>query len=162
MKKISLFLKKAFVSGFFTGYIPFMPGTFGSLIGILLFYFFYRTIKLSLLPVILLLYLFGVIFSDFAEKQIFKLKDPEQINIDEICGVMVALYGNPYKDSLLYVSLTFILFRTFDIIKPFPLRDVQKIKGGTGIMLDDFLAAIYTILCVYLFSSLFRLLLATS
>jgi len=72
--------------------------------------------------------------------------DPPQVVIDEVGGILVALFWVPV--SWLTFSLGFLLFRIFDIIKPFPVSRVETLKGGTGIVLDDLLAGIYANLCL--------------
>jgi phosphatidylglycerophosphatase A len=72
--------------------------------------------------------------------------DPPQVVIDEVGGILVALFLVP--GSWLSFSLGFLLFRIFDIMKPFPVRRAEAVKGGKGIVLDDFLAGIYANLCL--------------
>ncbi|MEA1867643.1 MAG: phosphatidylglycerophosphatase A [Thermodesulfobacteriota bacterium] len=127
-------------SGLFLGLIPFAPGTFGSLLGIPLHWLF------SHLPISLVICSLGFVIlisvwiSGRAEL-LLGHKDPSQIVIDEVVGMAVALAGAPLKPSLIIVA--FMLFRFFDIWKPFPIRYIDKsVPGGWGIVLDDVAAGI--------------------
>jgi phosphatidylglycerophosphatase A len=127
-------------SGLFLGLIPFAPGTFGSLLGILLHWLF------SHLPIFLgicslgFVILISVWISGRAELLLGN-KDPSQIVIDEVVGMAVALAGAPIKPSLIIVA--FMFFRFFDIWKPFPIKYIDKsFPGGWGIVLDDVAAGV--------------------
>jgi phosphatidylglycerophosphatase A len=87
------------------------------------------------------LFALGILFSAEAEK-IYKRKDPRMIVIDEVCGMMLSLFLVPY--NIWIVALGFVLFRTFDIIKPPPAKRIEKFSGAFGVMFDDIIAAIYT------------------
>ncbi len=122
------------------GWIPVAPGTFGTLAGIPLI------LAASLLPVsmaffpwlLVCLILFSVWIADEAEKIMGK-KDPGAIVIDEVAGYCVALSMVPW--TMIYMGLGFVLFRIFDITKPFPVRYFEKnFSGGAGIVLDDLVA----------------------
>ncbi len=69
-------------------------------------------------------------------------KDPKQVVVDEMVGVWIALLGMPLG-NIYYLLAGFVLFRFFDIAKPLGIREVEKIGGGWGIMLDDVLAGVY-------------------
>ena len=128
-------------TGFFIGSIPVAPGTFGSLIGLPVCFLLSRLNFLHSLICILVFILFAIGIASAAEK-ILKQKDPGQIVIDEIAGLMVALAGLPF--NLKTVLAGFIIFRVFDILKPFPIRILEKrVGGGSGIVLDDVLAGVY-------------------
>jgi phosphatidylglycerophosphatase A len=135
-------------TGFFIGRIPVASGTFGSLIGLPLCFLLSRLNFLKSASVILIFILFAIGIASAAEK-ILKQKDPGQIVIDEIAGLMVALAGLPF--NLKTVLAGFIVFRVFDILKPFPIRILDtSVKGGSGVVLDDVLAGIYSNLVVRL------------
>ena len=127
-------------SGLFLGLIPFAPGTFGSLLGIPLYWLF------SHLPISLeicslgFVTLISVWISGRAEL-LLGHKDPSQIVIDEVAGMAVALAGAPFEPSLIIVA--FMFFRFFDIWKPFPIRYIDRsFTGGWGIVLDDVAAGV--------------------
>ena len=127
-------------TGFYIGNIPFAPGTFGSLIGLPLCF---ALTGISLAPAMLgtlFFILFAVCIADAAEK-ILKQNDPGCIVIDEIAGMMVTLIGLPFNP--ITVLIGFIIFRILDILKPFPIRNLDKrIPGGLGVVADDVAAGI--------------------
>ena len=128
-------------TGFLVGTVPFAPGTFGSLIGLPVCFFLSRLSLLQSVICILVFILFAIGIASAAEK-IIKQKDPGQIVIDEIAGLMVTLAGLPF--NLKTALAGFVIFRVFDILKPFPIRILEKeVGGGSGIVLDDVLAGVY-------------------
>ncbi|MGD8292220.1 MAG: phosphatidylglycerophosphatase A [Desulfobacterales bacterium] len=129
-------------TGFYIGKIPFAPGSFGSLIGLPLAWVL-AGIPLGLAILCMLLFtIFSVCVADAAEK-ILKQNDPGCIVIDEIVGMMVSLTGLPHTP--ITIALGFIVFRILDIIKPFPIRHLDKrIPGGLGVVADDVAAGIIT------------------
>jgi len=122
------------------GYIPFAPGTFGSLTGLICLWFFPLSLQWHLL-LIILGSIIGSIAATAAEKQ-FGRKDSGKIIIDEFIGMYVATLFIPHTPVLLVAA--FVLFRFFDIFKPLMIRNVEKaLKNGKGVMADDILAGIY-------------------
>ena len=129
-------------TGFFIGTIPFAPGTFGSILGLPIVYLLSRLNLLLSVSFILLFIFFAIGIASAAEK-ILNQKDPSEIVVDEIAGLMVSFTGLPF--DLKTAIAGFIVFRAFDILKPFPIRMLQdKLNGGSGVVLDDVLAGIYT------------------
>jgi phosphatidylglycerophosphatase A len=128
-------------TGFFIGTIPFAPGTFGSIIGLpICFLISQLDIWPSVIYTILFI-LFAIWIAAAAEK-VLKKKDAGEIVIDEIVGMVVTFVGLPF--TLKTVIAGFIIFRTFDILKPFPIRTLEKkVAGGPGVVLDDVLAGLY-------------------
>ena len=133
-------LIKITTSFFYLGHSPFMPGTLGSLAGLLI-YFVVKDKFLVYAFSLFFIFILGILFSTEAER-IYKRKDAQMIVIDEACGMMLSLFLLPY--NLWIMIAGFILFRTFDIIKPPPARAIEKFSGAFGIMFDDIIAAIYT------------------
>lgn len=131
---------KFITSFFYLGHSPFMPGTVGSLGGLIV-YFLVRHIDVLYAFTILFLFTLGMIFAGEAEK-IYKRKDARMIVIDEACGMLLALFFVP--TTLFSVILGFFIFRILDILKPPPARRVERLTGALGIMFDDIIAAIYT------------------
>jgi phosphatidylglycerophosphatase A len=128
-------------TGFLVGTVPFAPGTFGSIIGLPVSFLLSRLNLLNSVICILAFILFAIGIASAAEK-IIKQKDPGQIVIDEIAGLMVTLAGVPF--NLKTALAGFVIFRVFDILKPFPIRAIERrVGGGSGIVLDDVLAGIY-------------------
>jgi len=135
------------------GKIKYASGTFASLFACILFSLLLIISNITVIlfiTVIIFLYSFSAI-NNFANE--FKSDDPEEIVIDEVVGQMLALLAMPIYETLYplpavyyYVS-AFLLFRLFDIWKPYPIGYVDNnVKGALGIMLDDILAGIYTII----------------
>lgn len=125
---------------FYTGYIPVAPGTLGSLAGLLLYVLIGKDFRFHI-GISIFLLIVGFLISGRAEN-IFGIKDDRRIVIDEVCGMMLSLLFIPYKR--LYYLIGFLLFRLFDICKPYPARKLEKMPGSAGIMLDDIVAALYT------------------
>jgi len=134
--------EKIIGSSFLFGFIPFAPGTFGSIPAILFLFIPGFNNIIFLIPLILLTFIYGIFLADKFESQFGK--DPKQCTIDEMLGTWISFIFIPF--SLINYIITFILWRFFDIIKPYPIKQIEKIKGGLGIMLDDVLAGIYTLI----------------
>ncbi len=141
------FFNKLFGSGFYTGYIPFASGTFGSLAGLLIYYIPGFENPAILIPAIIVFSFYGIYVGTKFEKVYGK--DPSECTIDEIVGMWISLLFLP---KILWVSvLIFLVWRLFDIVKPFPARKFEKLEGGLGIMIDDIISSIYVLLLVHLF-----------
>ena len=139
-------LIKLVSSTLYSGYSPVAPGTAGSLIGFGV-YFLVRDNPAAYVIVALIVISAGFLVSGRAEK-IFGEKDSGKINIDELSGVLVALFL--VKPVWIYTILAFVLFRLFDIIKIPPTKALEKLPGSAGIMLDDIVAGLYANLVVQL------------
>ncbi len=128
-------------SGCGLGFLPKAPGTFGTLWGIPLFYVLSRlSFSLALLLMILFI-LFAVWTSDRVQKLVGQ-DDPSFVVIDEIVGYGVSVLGWSFDAK--GVCVAFILFRLFDIWKPWPVRWLDRnLSGGWGIVLDDVAAGVY-------------------
>ena len=128
-------------TGFFIGTVPFAPGTFGSIIGLPICFLISRLDILIAVICTILFILFAIWMAAAAEK-VLKKRDAGEIVIDEIAGLIVTFIGIPF--TLKTVIVGFIIFRAFDILKPFPIRFIEKkVAGGPGIVLDDVLAGLY-------------------
>jgi phosphatidylglycerophosphatase A len=129
-------------TGFYVGNIPFAPGTLGSLLGLPLC-FFLSAIRLQPAMVLALIFIIFATWIAHVAEKVLKRKDPGCIVIDEIAGMVVALIGLPF--NLTTVVCGFIIFRVLDILKPFPIKILDKnISGGIGIVADDVVAGILT------------------
>jgi len=131
---------KLITSVFYLGHIPVMPGTLGSLGALAIYYFINNNTALYII-ITIVIFLAGMFLCGASEK-IYGRKDPEEVVIDEACGMMLSLMFVPYSIRIMIAG--FILFRIFDILKPPPLRKIESLAGASGIMLDDVAAAIYT------------------
>lgn len=143
--KIIVFL----ATGAYAGFFPLAPGTLGSLWGVFFYYVLATLPPLFYVFITLVLFFLGVLISTQAEIILGK-KDDKKIVIDEIVGMMVALTFIPKKLELILAA--FILFRIFDIFKP--IKKLENIKGGMGVMADDLFAGILanSILQIYIYS----------
>jgi len=139
---------KTYLSVFGIGYLPLAPGTFGSLVALPVSWLlttnvgFFATASLTII-----LLLFGIIYTN---KLIDKNKDPSWIVMDEFCGQLLVLVF--MEVSIISYILSFILFRIFDILKPWPINLIDKsMKNSFGIFFDDIMAAIFSIITINLF-----------
>lgn len=134
--------------GFGTGTLPFAPGTFGTLIAIP-FYLLLEPLPLSLyLGLVFLLTLGAIVLSNHVENAL-KIHDHPGMCVDEIIGYLITMIHAP--QGLIWVLVGFLCFRLFDIWKPWPIRQIdQSISGGLGVILDDALAGLYSMLCLQL------------
>ena len=129
-----------FSTGFYSGYIPFAPGTFGTLTALPLCYFVSLCSRGTGAVIIVAVIALAVWLADSSEKLIGR-KDPGCIVIDEIAGMLVTVAGLPF--NFFTAAAGFVLFRMLDIFKPFPIRTLErKIPGGAGVVVDDIAAGI--------------------
>jgi phosphatidylglycerophosphatase A len=141
------FFSKAVSTFFGAGYFPLAPGTFASLVAMLLYKLFLAEWSWPCyLLLCLLLVLIGVLASTIYSKQLGQ-KDPHQIVVDEVCGQWLALFLVP--SGWLPVLISFLLFRFFDVVKPYPIRRLEHLSAGWGIMADDLLAGVYAGILVH-------------
>ena len=134
------------------GKIKYAPGTIASLMTCLLFLLLiniFNIIVIFLITLIIFFYSFVAINNSFDE---FEADDPQEIVIDEVIGQMLPLLAIPIYETLYplptmyYCAAAFLSFRLFDVWKPYPISYVDNnIKGSLGIMLDDILASVYSI-----------------
>ncbi len=146
------FLIKAGASALFLGYCPVASGTVGTLGGVLLYLIIQQSFWLQV-ALISGLFFAGVWLSTRAEK-IFGEKDPSRIVIDEVLGFLVTMLGIPSSVWPVLV-MAFVLNRFFDIWKPFPLRKLEELPGGWGVMLDDVGAGVYSNLVLRVILAIF-------
>lgn len=131
-----------------SGYLPKAPGTWGTLVGLLLWWPLAGLSLTAYLAAVAVLFIVGVASAGAAEK-ILDRGDPGVVVIDEIVGVLIALAAVPLHPVAALAG--FALFRLFDIAKPFPVGWVDRhLHGGLGIMLDDVAAGLYALLVLHL------------
>ena len=130
------------ISTWGVGYLPLMPGTFGSLVGIGVF-----LLLGSLVPQLIgiAVITWAGIWAASRTERILRLKDPGKVVVDEVAGQMIAmlplsLMATPGRIGII---ISFILFRLFDIFKPYPARQFERLRSGLGIMADDLVAGFY-------------------
>lgn len=125
---------------FYAGYFPVASGTIGSLLGMLLYYFV-RDNAILCLVLGIVMFALGLLSSDSYEKRV-KKNDPHEVVIDEFASVFIVYLFIPFSWDIFIVG--FFIYRLFDITKPPPIKSLEKLPGGLGIMLDDIFAAVYT------------------
>lgn len=128
------------------GFLPWIPGTWGALGGLLIYIFILRVSLFSHLAAFSIITFLGFLVCSRAE-DIFKEKDAGVIVIDEVSGMLLAFLFIPF--NVVYIVLGFFLFRLYDTIKPPPSDRLEKLSGSYGIMFDDLLAGFYTNLSLH-------------
>ena len=130
------------------GYLPLAPGTFGSLVGVAVFLALTKVGSIWLL-VAILVFTFAGIWAGTRTEELSHRKDPGKIVVDEVAGQLIALFPLVFAAwSMKTVIVSFILFRFFDIVKPYPANRLQDLKGGMGVMCDDLVAGAYAAIIV--------------
>jgi phosphatidylglycerophosphatase A len=138
MTRLAVFLSSAGYAGF----VPFAPGTVGSIVGLGVYALlrWAHATPLAEALVIVALTAIGVWSATVAERH-FGLDDPGPVVIDEVAGMLISL---AFTSAGWTGALTgFVLFRLFDIVKPYPAGRFERLPGGLGIMADDVMAGIY-------------------
>ena len=158
---------------FGVGYFKYAPGTAASFITCIIYYilwiaeFSLHNHKIYLVCFLIIILIYSILIIDKLS-QFFKKKDPKEIVIDEFVGQCIPLVAFLFRPEslshlggqtnnyiLIYILLSFILFRFFDILKPYPINIVdKKMKNGVGIMLDDIIAGIYSTIVIYIIYTL--------
>ena len=133
--------------GFGAGLAPKAPGTFGSAVGLVAAWWLLELSLAARVAVVLAVIAAGVWICGESARRLGR-HDDQRIVFDEIAGVLLTAAIVAEK-SFSGLALVFVFFRLFDIVKPWPIRDVDhRLGGGLGIMLDDLIAALYAALCV--------------
>ena len=131
---------------FKVGYLPLAPGTWGSIFAILVWWVLLKDLDLLIFGIVIILFFFiGIIVSNIIIDQNGD-NDPSHIIIDELVGQWLALWILP--DGYFYIIIAFILFRFFDIIKPWPIRFMEQLPKGLGVMCDDLTAGLITLILI--------------
>ena len=145
-------LVKFLVTGFYSGKIKYMPGTFGTLVGVLIFQLISFNSLLNNIFLLLILFFLSLLLLNYSYKEsIFLNKDDKSIVIDEIFGYLIFMIF--FENNLINLLVGFILFRFFDIFKPFPISLIDKnIKNSFGVMFDDVIAALFSGVGLFLFN----------
>ena len=151
-----------FVTMFGLGKVKFMPGTFGSLVTTIFLFYLFHSLNISS-NMILIGWIIIFIYSFYAvstHTKDSKNKDPREIIIDEFLGQSIPIYlyeishgtTKESNEAIVYYALFFILFRYFDIMKPFPVNFFDKnFKNSFGVIMDDICAGLYVVLTVVCF-----------
>lgn len=132
----------------YCGYFPLAPGTVGSAAG-LVFYLLVWWLQSPAVEVALIVGLFAAgVWAGTTSERYFGGIDPGPIVLDEVVGMLITLAFIPV--GLGGALIGFVLFRIFDVVKPFPARRLEALHGGLGVMADDAMAAIYANLALRL------------
>ena len=126
------------------GYSPVAPGTAGSAVAVVILWL----VPLSRWGLLLFLVAVTVVgtWAAHVAEAAFARKDPGPIVIDEVAGMTLSLVALPLPLTVPPVVAAFLLFRIFDIVKPFPAGRAQALSGGLGVMIDDVIAGLYALL----------------
>jgi phosphatidylglycerophosphatase A len=132
---------------FGTGLVPVAPGTFGTLAtvplvsGLNQLGTIYKALGLAII-------IAGAIWASGQYQALTGRADPREVVIDEVAGFSLTMLLLPF--SWMTLGLGFVFFRLFDILKPYPMKKLEGLRGGVGIVIDDLVAAIYSFVCVRL------------
>jgi len=143
---------KFYLTGLFIGKINYMPGTFGTLLGILIFFFLSNNSLIFNIILLCIFFIISIYILNLAKyRKIFRKVDDKSIVIDEIFGYLFfMIFFEPTSENII---IGFILFRIFDILKPYPIFLIDNnLKNSVGVMLDDILAAIYSGIILFIFN----------
>lgn len=138
---------------FGVGYIPGAPGTYGSVLGVGIFVLFDFSamprylVFLAFLFFILTLTLIGV-WASGRSIELFGNSDPSQAVVDEVIGQLITFCFVPFGLGWPFILAGFLLFRLFDIWKPYPINKLQNLSGGLGVCSDDIVAGVYAGICL--------------
>jgi phosphatidylglycerophosphatase A len=138
-------------SGFYTGYSPYISGTVGSFAALIIYLIPGFEELFVIIPAIIIFMVYGIYLGNKFEVEYGK--DPSQCTVDEVVGMWISLVALP--KSIGIIVSAFILWRFLDIIKPPPARNLERLKGGLGIMIDDVISGIYTLIIMHLVVYLF-------
>ncbi len=138
-------------TGFYSGFMPFAPGTWGAVAATLLWLVGFRLFDFQTLQVVTAVCIVAftlVSIQPISRLEKFWGEDPKRVVIDEVVGVWICLLCVPFEPWCstrfwIYVAMAFALFRLFDIFKPLGIRKMESLPGGWGVMMDDILSGIY-------------------
>ena len=143
--------KEFLFTGFYSGYIPKAPGTAGTVVGVALYWILYLIFGAEyIIPanlILVLVMLYPSIKLGDAGETFYGTKDPQAVVLDEMMGFWITMLFVPFSWTM--VLLGFLLFRIMDILKPYPANTLQNLKGGLGIMIDDYIAGVYACLVLH-------------
>jgi phosphatidylglycerophosphatase A len=140
------FFEKLIGSGFYTGYSPVASGTIGSLAALIIYLIPGFEQLFIIIPFTLIFIGYGIFLGDKFET--YYGKDPAECTVDEIVGTWISVIALP--KTLWIIVIAFFVWRILDIIKPPPARNLERLKGGLGIMFDDVVSGIYTLIIMHL------------
>ena len=147
---------KYFATLFGIGFISIAPGTFGSLFAIFIWYIFIDLFSIFYFILLFLCILsFSFYFTDIYLSN-YKIKDPSEVIVDEFLGQSIPLFFI-VNFNIYEVLIAFVTFRFFDIYKIYPINKIEDLKGSYGVILDDIIAGIYSLIILMLYKILILL-----
>lgn len=149
---------EAIATSFYAGYMPKAPGTAGAAVGVLLVYLLHHFAFFTPLHLVgfVLLTLGPAIWATNCLIDSMQIKDPQCVVVDEVLGQMLAFLTASLDRPVSYL-LAFVLFRAFDIWKPFPVNLLEKLPRGIGVIADDLMAGLYAAFVIYLLRNFLNL-----
>ena len=152
-----LFLSKTITTLFGAGYIKYAPGTIGSILTVLIWLLIYTAFgQIYFLGLFVILTLSSYYFIK-EYLSVFNKKDPQEIIIDEFIGISIPLLFVSSYQSYFEILLVFVSFRIFDIFKIYPVNKAEMLDGPIGIILDDVIAGIYTLIILLIFQIIIKI-----
>ena len=142
------FVSNLFVTFFYIGRFPFASGTLGSLIGVVLWYYLISINLVFLILFFILYFIMSFILTNIYLKRSNK-DDPSEVICDEIIGQLIPLSIISIADDTYLILIAFISFRIFDIFKFYPANKAEELPGASGVILDDVIAGIYSLIIVF-------------
>jgi phosphatidylglycerophosphatase A len=146
------FIEKIIGTGLYSGYAPVAPGTAGSMAALLIYLIPGFENLYIIIPAALISIAVGIPIAGRLEKY-YNKPDPRQCTIDEFAGMWISLILVPKE--VIPVIAAFLIWRLMDIIKPYPARKLENLEGGLGVMMDDVVAGIYSLVFVHVFLLIF-------
>ena len=144
-----LFISNLFVTFFYIGKSPFAPGTLGSLVGVALWYYLISIDFLLLILFFTLYFILSFILTNIYLKS-SNNDDPSEVICDEVIGQLIPLSIISIADDTYLILIAFISFRIFDIFKFYPSNKAEELPGASGVILDDVIAGIYSLIIVFI------------
>ena len=146
-----LFISKVITTLFGVGYIKYAPGTIGSILAVLIWFLIYAAFGQIYFLSLLIILTVGSYYLIKKYLSVYNKKDPQEIIIDEFIGISIPLLFVSSYQSYIEILLVFVSFRIFDIFKIYPVNKAEMIHGPVGIILDDVIAGIYTLIILLVF-----------
>ena len=143
------FVSNLFVTFFYIGRFPFASGTLGSLVGVVLWYYLISINFVFLILFFILYFILSFILTNIYLKRSNK-DDPSEVICDEIIGQLIPLSIISIADDTYLIFIAFISFRIFDIFKFYPANKAEELPGASGVILDDVIAGIYSLIIVFI------------
>jgi len=143
------FISKTVATFFGVGYLPLAPGTWASMIIVVLYKLCLHKLSWPLYLLILFFFFLAGTFASTNYSSELNDKDPRKIVVDEAVGQMLVLFR--MKEGWLLLLASFLIFRFFDVVKIYPIKKAEALPQGWGIMMDDIIAAVYAGIIVHLY-----------